>query len=480
VLCGSTLLLCQCSSTSPGSQFDRVAEITPESWAAQREAKAGLDLKWTGQFRSAELQSLLEAAKEHNLDLKIAASRLAQAQTAIQQARSAGLPMLDLILSPQRQKQNFVGFPLSALGGGGSAPASTEPQVTSNLVNTYRLTGQVQWELDLWGRIRAGTAAAVAAKEAADQDFRAAQASVGAAVVRAWLVRQENLAQANLATKAEQLANDTAQALEERFRSGQDQNGAGSLGAQVRLARSDAATAAASRLEREQAARQAERALAELCGSYPAAKNAKASPTFPTTDARPPAGLPSELLLRRPDILAAERRLAAQQARMKEAKRAIFPRLSLTANAGGSSNALRDVLNSDFGIWSLGGNVVQSILTGGQVRSEIAKRTAEESEALGTLQKTVLGAFREVEDALDAESTLASREAAVAEASKLATEADTEARNDFRQGIGDILTVLQAQQRAIQAESSLLTLKRLRLENRVQLHQALGGNFSVR
>lgn len=332
--------------------------------------------------------------------------------------------------------------------------------------------------MEVWGRIRAATAAAVAASEAAEQQFKAAQTSVGAAVIRAWLIRQENLAQAELATKAEKLAQDTAAALEDRFRSGQAGNPTSSLGAQVRLARSDAATAAAARQEREQAARQAERALAELCGKYPAAgKSGTAG--FPSMNSRPPAGLPSQLLLRRPDILAAERKFAAQQSRILEAKRALFPRLSLSASGGGSSNALRQVLQSDYGIWSLGGQVVENILTGGQVKTEIAKRRTQEKEALTELQKTVLAAFREVEDALDAESTLAQREAAISEATKLAAEADTEARNDFRQGLGDILTVLQAQQRSIQTESSLLTLKRLRLENRVQLHQALGGDFSI-
>lgn len=163
---------------------------------------------------------------------------------------------------------------------------------------------------------------------------------------------------------------------------------------------------------------------------------------------------------------------------MKEARLAPFPRLSLTGSTGTSAEALKNVLNSDFGVWSLGGSVVQNILTGGQVQAEITRRTSQEQEALAGLQKTVLNAFSEVEQALDNESTLRSREAALREAERLAAEADSEARANYRNGLGDILTVLQTQSRLVQARSQLASVQRLRLDNRVALHLALGGGFS--
>jgi outer membrane protein TolC len=192
-----------------------------------------------------------------------------------------------------------------------------------------------------------------------------------------------------------------------------------------------------------------------------------------------PTGLPSELLQRRPDILAAERRFAAQGMRQREAKRAVFPRLALTGSNGTNTDALKNLLASDYGVWSLGAGVTQTIFTGGQVLAEIRRRGAEQNEAQAALQKTVLQAFGEVEEALQLEGILGRREEALAESLRLAAEADTEARANYRQGIGDILTVLATQNRALQAKAQLVLVRRLRLDNRIALHLALGGDFRV-
>ena len=166
--------------------------------------------------------------------------------------------------------------------------------------------------------------------------------------------------------------------------------------------------------------------------------------------------------------------------RRKEAKRAVFPSLTLTGSMGTSTAALGKLLSSDFGVWNLGAKIFEPILTGGLVPAEISKRKAEESEALAGLQKTVLRAFAEVETALENEQILRRREESLAEAARLATEADAEARANFRQGLGDILTVLATQQRAIQSRSALASVRYLRLDNRVALHLALGGDFKTR
>jgi NodT family efflux transporter outer membrane factor (OMF) lipoprotein len=335
----------------------------------------------------------------------------------------------------------------------------------------------LQWEIDLWGRIRAGTSAAVAGAEAADLDYRAARASLAAGVARAWFAMTEAAEQVGVAELALKATEDTQLALEERFRSGQagDQ---GSLGAQLRLARSDVAAAKAALEQRREALAKTSRALELLLGRYPGGK-AKGEVKLPDVPGRPPAGLPSELLQRRPDILAAERRFAAQGMRQKEAKRAVFPRLSLTGSDGTNTDALKNLLASDYGVWSLGAGLTQTIFTGGQVLAEIRRRGAEQNEAQAALQKTVLQAFGEVEEALQLEGILGRREEALGESLRLATEADTEARANYRQGIGDILTVLATQNRALQAKAQLVLVRRLRLDNRIALHLALGGDFRV-
>ena len=281
--------------------------------------------------------------------------------------------------------------------------------------------------------------------------------------------------QMTLATEALQATRDTEAALSDRFRSGQSGE-QGSLGAQLRLARADVAAGEAALSQRREAGGPAARALQLLIGRYPSGKG-EGAPSLPTLANPPPAGLPSELLQRRPDILAAERRFAAQGMRIKEARRAVFPRLTLTGSTGRSTDTLENLLNSNFGVWSLGAGIVQTIFTGGKVTAEIAKRSAEETEAAASLQKTVLAAFAEVENALEAEMRLRERGSALTESVRLAVEADVEARANYKQGLGDLLTVLATQNRVVQAKSQLATLKRAQADNRVALHLALGGGF---
>lgn len=463
-----------CSVMRAPSRMDEAGLATPGSWESTRQAQAGVDTDWVRQFGDSTLTSLVKTALDANPDLKIAAAKVDQARADIRAAGAKLQPMVDGGLTGTRTKRNFIGFPI---GGQTQGQPGAAEQVSSSLSNTFGLSLDVQWELDVWGRIRAGASAAAAAAEAVEADYRAARASLGAQVARGYFTVVEANRQAQLAEEALKVYEDTAKAIEDRFRSGQADEG--SLGAQLRLARSDVASARAALDQRKGAQADAVRAVQTLLGTYPSKIAAwSGRKDLPGLTKTPPAGLPSELLQRRPDIIAAERRFAARGMSMKEARLAPFPRLSLTGSTGTSAEALKNVLNSDFGVWSLGGSVVQNILTGGQVQAEITRRTSQEQEALAGLQKTVLNAFSEVEQALDNESTLRSREAALREAERLAAEADSEARANYRNGLGDILTVLQTQSRLVQARSQLASVQRLRLDNRVALHLALGGGFS--
>ena len=455
----------------------RLAEAdlaVPDAWSATKEGRAGVDTGWVNSLGDRQLVALVEEAVGRNPDLKIAAARVEQSRSLVKAARSSALPMLDLKGGGSRSKRNFVGFPF----GAGATTGGGATEVVSSRTDAFDAGLELQWELDVWGRIHAGTVAAADASRAVELDYQAARASLAAQVARAWFALAESRQQTALAQEALVIYRDTESALEERFKSGQGGE-QGGLGAQLRLARSDVAAAQAAVDQRRGAEGSAARALELLAGRYPAGA-VKGRDALPSLRQAPPAGLPSALLLRRPDIMAAERRFAAQGSRKKEARRAVFPRLILTGNRGYSTDALTNLLNSDFGVWSMGGSVVQAVLTGGQVRAEIRKRDAEEQEALATLQKTVLAAFGEVEDALAVEPLLQQREASLEEAARLAAEADTEARANFRQGLGDLLTVLSTQSRAINARSQLAALRRLRLENRIALHLALGGDYKVR
>ncbi|NIP95673.1 MAG: TolC family protein [Akkermansiaceae bacterium] len=184
--------------------------------------------------------------------------------------------------------------------------------------------------------------------------------------------------------------------------------------------------------------------------------------------------------MRRPDLMAAERRFAAAGKRRQAARAARYPSFSLTGTKGTSTDSLHEVLDSDFGVWSLAGGVLQPILTGGRLREEERIAQADERIALGQLQQAVLMAFGEVEQALVAEDFFVKREDAVAESVASARQAAAAAVQDFADGAVDAITLLRAQDQQVQTAFRLAELRRLRLENRVNLHLALGGDFKVR
>ncbi|MCB1226078.1 MAG: TolC family protein, partial [Verrucomicrobiales bacterium] len=321
----------------------------------------------------------------------------------------------------------------------------------------------------------------IAGEDAAWEDLDALRpmrpeqrAALAAQVARTWFVAVEARRQVDLAQEAETLFQDTADAVRDRFERGQDQGQA----AQLRLAETDVATARAARLERQQVLESTVRQLEVLLGRHPGGKMEVPS-QLAALPRRPPAGLPSELLLRRPDVVAAERRFAASGRRLLEARRALFPQISLTGGTGTSSGDLADLLDSQFGVWNLAGNLAQPILTGGRLRGEVKVRDAKEKELLESLQQTVLDAFGEVETALAVDPLLAQRQAALQQALELAEQANEAAREEFAGGTGDLLTVFSAQNRLIQLRSQAVTLQRLRLENRINLHLALGGDFEL-
>ena len=463
---GMLFSLSACGSIVPKSRLPEIDLDVPGTWAAGKEARAGVDEQWIHRFHDSRLEALVAEALENNRDLRAAAARVERARGQTRLAGVSANPTADLKFTPKRAKQNFIGFPIG--GGGGGVPSS--------MFNTFDLSLAVNWELDLWGRIRAGKSAAYAKGEAAEAEARAARASIAASVARAWFALSEAQLQLQLARETQSAYQTTAKAVRERFKTGDDTQGAAS---QLRLADSDVANTRASVAEREQQLEAAKRQLEVLLGRYPSG-TITSSARLPSPGSTPPAGLPSELLQRRPDILAAERTFAASGRSLSEARRAVFPRLSLTGSGGTNTNSLSELLNSDFGVWQIAANAIQPVLAGGQIRAEADIRRADEKEALATLQQTVLDAFSEVESALANERHLTARERSLSEAVKLAEEADQSARADYAQGLGDLLTVLTAQTRLLQARAQRITVQRLRLENRVNLHLALGGDYQPR
>lgn len=459
------VLLGGCAALSPESRMGDVS--APGGWAASKEARAGIDRKWVSKIGGAELRELVNEAIANNPDMRAAAARVEKAGAEAKIAGAGRLPSLGLGSDGQRSKQNFIGFPFA--GGGGGVP--------SNIAQQFGVNLNAAWEIDVWGRAKAGQEAAIADAEARNYEYEAARVSLAGQVVKAWLALGEANEQVALGEQAVGASKVLADAVRQRFeRAILDDGGSP---AQVRLTEAEVATRQGALAERKQERERVLRQLEILLGKYPSGTLVAGArlPDFPSSA---PSGLPSELLQRRPDILAAERSLASAGRKLKQSKLARFPSLTLTGSSGTATESLRDVLDSSFGVWSLGGSLSQPIFQGGQLRGGIESAGATEREEAAKLQKTVINAFGEVEQALVAEIFLSQREAAVKKAAELSKDAADRAGEEFAAGTGEVLTLIDATQRQIDSASQYAAIRRLRLENRVDLHLALGGDFRAR
>jgi len=221
------------------------------------------------------------------------------------------------------------------------------------------------------------------------------------------------------------------------------------------------------------------RQLEILLGRYPDGELAM-DLAFPDMPRPVPAGLPSEMLSRRPDLRASEQRLKSADWRVAESKATLLPRLSLTASGGTTSEDLADLISTDFKVWTVAANLAQPVFEGGRLRAGVKRSQARVRAALADYQGAVLRAFSEVESALVAEHFLARREEDLAEAVLQSQAALDLADLRYSAGLDHYITVLEAQRRLFEAETLHVSIRRLRLENRVDLHLALGGGFPSR
>ena len=328
----------------------------------------------------------------------------------------------------------------------------------------------VSWELDLWGRLRGNSQAALADLQASAADLRGAQLSIAGQTVKAWFVIAEAQQQITLSRETVESFRESAERVRERFEAGIRP------ALDVRLALLSLSNAEARLQQRLQQFDSATRQLKVLSGEY--ADDAIDTPfLLPAATPVVPGGLPADLVARRPDLVAAERDLAAAEARVGVARRDLLPRISLTAGTGTATDSLRSLVDGDFSIWSLLANVVAPLWQGGRLRAQIGRAEARSAEALAIYANTALIAYAEVETALAAEQFLQERERHLATSVEQSRAAERLADERYRTGLETYITVLESQRSAVQAEADLIAARQLRLENRVDLYLALGGGF---
>jgi len=461
-------LLPSCKSLSPENASHHASVSTPPHWIAGDTYRPTScpDFHWVESFQSESLASFVEAVVERNKDLKAAEARIKIAQANARIVGADLYPQISGDFSSQRSLQNFIGLPIPGAGGGG---------VLSNRINQFGLSLNMSWEIDLWGKIRAARKASVADLEASQYDRATAELSIAGQAAKAWFAMAEAKEQVALTQSTIRTFSETEALLEERFEAGVEENGR-NFASELLLAKADIELARDNLQSQLEVAQRTSRQLEILAGQYPAGQAGKKArlPSYPGTI---PADLPATLLDRRPDLTASERRLAAADERIFEAKRALLPSIGLTSSFGTASDDISQLLDGTFSVWSIAGNLAQPILQGGRLRANVSRRDAELELAVAEFEQLALTAFGEVENALAAEEFYNQRVGALIKAVRLTESAYTRSREEFSKGTGDILTVLSAQRRQFTNQSQLLAVRRLRLQNRVDLYLALGGSF---
>jgi multidrug efflux system outer membrane protein len=420
----------------------------PGSWTAAGAGAGAVSDNWLLTFRDDQLTAAVAEAIAHNADLRVGAARVEQALLYARLAGAKLYPSVDIL----------------ARGGGKMSGDNSGLQGAA-------LT--VTWELDLWGRVRYGRAAATADAASAQADFEYARQSIAALVAKSWFLTTEAGLQAEVARGTIRDGEELVRLAEARSRIGVGNE------EDIFVARANAGTYRDSLREIELAREQAIRALEILLGRYPAAA-AAVTAQLPALPAAVPGGLPSELLERRPDVVAAERRVAAAFNRIHEAKAARLPAIALTTGISTISSDLFVLQDRDNPVWNLGANLLAPIFKGGALKTQVEIRTAEQKQAIAAYAAVGLRAFGEVENALAAEIAVREREGILAQTLSDNQRALALVQTQYRVGSTDLRFVTQRQLALNASHSSLIRVQAEQRVQRVNLHLALGGSFDVR
>lgn len=460
------------SGCAVGPNFHRPEPAVPPRWttSATRGVSPGVEPQvdsWWQSFGDTELDSLVARAVAGNYDLKIATERVAEARATRGVAVSGYFPQVDAAATANRAREVLV----APVPGAGSA----SPKPVAFETNNYRGQFDASWELDLFGRIRRGVEAASADVAASEQDRRNVLVTLLGDVGRNYadlrgfqarlMIAQKNITVAEDSVQLTRSLSQAGQATERDVAQAESQ--LESVRAQVPSLNSNIAAS----MHR----------LAVLIGEQPGALDVEIGEASPILVAPPniPAGLPSDLLQRRPDIGRAESQLAAATARVGLAKADYFPTFTLLGTAGRQATELHDLRLGLGNFFSIGPTVSLPVFTGGRIRSRVAAQEAQMRQAAGAFQSAVLGALEETENALVNYANEQDRRDRLEAAVRANQTALDLANVQYRAGLTDFLTVLDSE-RDLYANEDLLAQSQTAIStDLVALYKALGGGWSV-
>ena len=439
--------LAGCSTTSPMLKPNVAA---PAAWN-ESATGAAVSADWWNAFGSAELRQLVDQALKGSPDLAIATERVRQAEAQVQVSGASLFPTLGL--------------------GVGTSTRTASDSRGSSTSNASSAVLSASYEVDLWGRNRAGVRAAESSLQATAFDRETARLTLIAGVATSYFQVLSLRSRLNVARENLTIAERVRDLVAARVR-----NGANS---QLDLSRQEATVLSqrAGLLPLEQQERPTLAALAVLIGQVPEGFEVKASGVADLTVPAIDPGLPAQVLVRRPDLASAEAQLAASNANVAAARAALLPGINLTASAGTASAALFSFVSGGTSTLGIALSLLQPIFDGGRLRGQVSVSQSRERELVENYRRAILAAFKDVEDALVAASRQAQQETLQAQVQTQATEALRLAEIRYREGADDLLSVLDAQRTLFNAQDQLAQIRLNRLSAAVSLYRALGGGW---
>jgi multidrug efflux system outer membrane protein len=445
--------------------YERPAAPVPTTFPsdpAQPAGPAAATVPWQDYFADPRLQGLIQTALANNRDLRVSVLNIEQARAQFQIQRSALFPAVGVSASGSRSSPNA----LQAFGLGGS--------VSSNYSVNLGITA---WELDFFGRIGSLKEQALAQYLSTEESRKAAQISLIASVANGWLTLIADDELLELTRQTLQTREESVRLTKLRF-----DNGVVSE-IDYQLANSQAENARATYAQQQRLRAQDENALALLLGA-PVPAQALAGGALRLDAAAPmrdlPAGLPSDLLIERPDIRAAEQQLIAANASIGAARANFFPRISLTTSVGTASTEFSNLFDKGTKAWSFAPSITLPIFNAGANQATLDSARAGQQIAVAQYEKSIQTAFSEVADALAGRATLGEQVRA------LRAQADAEGVRfklsdlRYRNGIASALDLLDAQRSLFAAQQAAVQTRLLQLQNQVLLYRALGGGWTSR
>jgi NodT family efflux transporter outer membrane factor (OMF) lipoprotein len=458
------LLLTACAVTrveppAPAAAPAQFKEVATQQNAAGAPGTEPLSAAWWPLFRDPVLDELQARLVIGNESLKAAVARVASARALLGASRAAQLPLVSAGVSATRSD--------SGSSNGSNSSFNSAPQTNLSI------SANASWELDLWGRLAEATRGSEASFRASEADLAAARLSAQATLVQTYFALRAAEAQRGLIDRSVKAYERSLELTQVRYQGGV------AAASDVLQAQTQLKTAQVQGIEAEAQRAQLEHAIAVLLGQPPAALNlarATEQQELPEPPAVPEL-LPSTLLQRRPDIAAAERRVAAAYAQIGVADAAFFPNVSLGASGGTRARTVDALFSAPTLFWSLGPSLAQVLFDGGARRAASDQARANADLATATFRQTVLTAFQEVEDNLVLADRLQTQTALQREALKFAQRNLDITQEQYRVGTVSYLNVVTAQTTALTAERTLLDVRTRQLNAVNQLLKNVAGRW---